>query len=215
MSFGSKKSDNSTQVTNTSTTMYDDRSANAGGDGSLAVGTGATVSIDVQDLSEGVAREALTSNQAVARDALGYTAQTASNALGYMSQTAADALGANTAVSRDAIGYNSAVAGAALDTVDRTAGRAIDAGLKQTEFTVNTIAGLAEVAARENADTRNFADLAVRSTQGLTSQLQELTSQALERAQTPDSAAVSKILKPIVIVVGVVLVAFAIFRGKK
>jgi cobalamin biosynthesis Mg chelatase CobN len=129
--IGNKKTSSST--VNQTTNNYTDESANAGGDNSIAVGSGANVTFN--DLSEGVAREA------------------------------------------------------------------IRAGVDQTAFVVNTLKGITESAARETADTRTSADLALRTTQGLTQSLQESAAAAIERSQNPEATSLSKVLVPVLIAV--------------
>ena len=142
--FGIGEKHTTSNTTNQTTNNYTDQSANAGGDGSIAVSNGAT--LNIQDLSEGVAKAA------------------------------------------------------------------IDAGVKQTEFTTNTIRGISETAARDAEQARNSADLSIKTTQGLFSKLQEDTSKALERAQIPEAASVSKLLLP---VIGALLVGFALWVFRK
>lgn len=151
--IGNKANSNSTS--NTSTTSYADSSANAGGDGSIAAGEGATVNIN--NLSEVVATTALDTNAAVAT-------------------------------------------------------KAIDANTAATAFTVNAIAGLSEVSARERDDTRRAADLAVNSTTGLANRLSDLTYAAVERSQAPEAASIKTILTPLLWGAGVIVVVLgAIF----
>ena len=141
--IGNKKTSSTT--TNQTTNNYTDHSANAGGDNSIAVGSGASVTFN--DLSEGVAREA------------------------------------------------------------------IRAGVDQTAFVVNTLKGITESAARETTETRNAADLALRTTQGLTQSLQETAAAAIERSQNPEATSLAKILLPIVIAAAAVL-GIWIFRRR-
>jgi hypothetical protein len=131
MAFGIGEKKTVSTTTNQTTNNYVDESANAGGDGSFAVGAGANVTIN--DLSEGVAREA------------------------------------------------------------------IRAGVDQTEFVVNTLKGITESASRETTETRNAADLALRTTQGLTKSLQETAASAIERSQNPEATSLSKVLVPTLI----------------
>jgi len=158
-------------TTNQTTNQYTDKSANAGGDNSIAAGEGATVNI--QNLSEKVANTALDDNSLVAMAAL---------QSGNVSTTGAYNL------SRDAI----------------------NAGLKQTEYTINTLTGLQETAARENQDTRNAAQLAIDSSAGQSSQLNTITSAALAKAQAPEASSVATILKPVLWVLGAVFAIFAL-----
>lgn len=160
--------------TTTSTTKYDttnnytDQSANAGGDNSLAVGNGATVQIN--DLSEKVATDAIDAN----RDVSAY------------------ALASNTAVNN----------------------KALDTNLLTTQYALNTVQGAQEVAARENSDTRDAATVALQSQAGLTRQLNDLTSQALSTAQTPEASSVSKILIPVLIAIAVIFGLFVLTLRK-
>ncbi len=89
------------------------------------------------------------------------------------------------------------------DLSEAVARDAIAAGVKQTEFTTNTLKGIVETAARENTSTRSLADTALRTSQGI-------TSAVVERAQTPDSASVSKILTPFVWVAGIAAVVLGL-----
>lgn len=155
-SIGEKHNTNTTNLSTTN--EYNDSSANAGGDNSVALGSGAAFTINTQDLSENVAIQAIKSG---------------------VDQTALASYVANNAVEN---------------------------ATKQTQFAVNTITGLSEVAARENKDTRDSADLALRTSAGLTSQLQEQTAAALGRAQAPEATSVALILKPIIWGIGIIVV---------
>jgi hypothetical protein len=114
-------------------------------------------------------------------------------------------------VATSAIDNNSFVAATAIDANERAltggynlARSSVDSGLKQTEYTVNTIAGLQEVAARENQDTRNAAQQAISTNAGLTEKLNTLTSDALAKAQAPEATSIALIMKPLLVAVSVI-----------
>ena len=175
--FGVDKSNKSSTV-NEPTNTYTDQSANAGGDGSVSAGAGAALSINIQNLSEKVANEAIDQNA-------------------YVSAVAIDS-------------GSKAVTGAYNLSRDAIAG-----GVKQTEFTVNTLLGLQEVAARENQDTRSSAQNAIDSNAGLTEHLNTLTSSALERAQAPEASSIAAILKPILIALAAIFGLFVLMSNDK
>lgn len=119
--FSSKKSKSS--VSNSTTNNFTDQSANAGGDGSIALAQGSNLTIN--SLDGGVVADALSSNASVANYALennawlsnqAIQANNASNnyALGVTSELATNSLNANSAVSNYAIGTSAALAAAAL-----------------------------------------------------------------------------------------------------
>lgn len=145
MAFGIGEKKTTSNTTNQTTNQYSDSSANAGGDGSIAVGEGGSVVIE--NLSEGVA------------------------------------LGA------------------------------INAGVKQTEFVVNTLRGVTETAAKETEETRNAADRAIKANSGLLSQLQQTSAAAIERSQAPEASSLTKILTPLLIA-AVVIAGLFFFRRK-
>lgn len=64
MSLSSKRTATSSTTSNQSLTQYSDQSVNAGGDGSIALGEGATLSI--QDVSTDIANEAIRTSGYVA-----------------------------------------------------------------------------------------------------------------------------------------------------
>lgn len=98
--------------------------------------------------------------------------------------------------------------------VNQTA-RTLATAEKLTEFTTNTIRGLSETSARENAATRDSADLSLRTTAGLVSTLQQQTSDALERAQQPEASSVTAMLKPLLWVIGGIVALVLILSSKK
>jgi hypothetical protein len=169
--FGIGEHSTESNTTNQTTNAYSDSSANAGGDNSLAVGTGG--SVNIQNLSEKVATTALDDNSIVAMSAI--------------NSSSANATGAYN-LSRDAI----------------------NAGLKQTEYTINTLEGLQETAARENQDTRNAAQFAIASSAGQSAQLNALTGEALGKAQAPEASSVALIIKPVLWALGIVFAIFAL-----
>ena len=154
--------ENTSSTQNSTTTNYTDKSANAGGDGSIALAEGS--SLNIQNLDEQVARDAIA---------------------GGVNQT-----------------YR------AFDTADK----ALSTGLTQTEFTVNAIKGISEASARENAATRDAATTAINTTAGLVSALQTGTATNFGTAQQPASAS---IFKPLIYVIGAVLVIALFVFSKK
>jgi uncharacterized protein with beta-barrel porin domain len=94
-----------------------------------------------------------------------------------------------------------------------TAQSAIDANAALSMGAINTVAGLAEVSARERQDVLNTTTTALNSQQGLASKIADLTNAALERTQTPDSA----VTKQLLWVVGAVAVVgiLALFGNAK
>jgi hypothetical protein len=120
------------------------------------------------------------------------------------------ALNDTAAVATNALGFNSDVTRTALSGGYNLARDLVNSGVKQTEFTVNTLAGLQETSARENQDARNAAQNAIDSNVGLTSQLNTLTSAALDKAQAPEAASVALIIKPVLWALGIVFAIFAL-----
>jgi hypothetical protein len=173
--FGIGNKQNSSSTTNNTTNTYTDKSANAGGDGSIAVSSGS--SLNIQNLSESVANTAIDDTSAVA---LGVAQQNSDLARG-------------------------AISGAYNLSRDN-----INAGLKETEFTVNSLLGLQEVAARENQDTRTAAQNAIDSAAGQSAQLNTLTGAALEKAQAPEASSVALIIKPVLWALAGVFAIFAL-----
>lgn len=171
--FSSKKS-----TTNLSTTnVFTDQSANAGGDGSLAVGAGASVNIETADKE--IVEAALASNLGTTQAAM---------------QTAGLALAANTQSTLGALEANRNVTVAALGSTERTAQLSIAAQKQLAEHTLNTVKGISEVGARERADVLRTTETALQSTRGANDKLAGLASAALERSQTPDSAVTKQLL---------------------
>lgn len=79
MSLSSKKTASTSTTSNVSTTQLTDQSANAGGDNSLAVGQGATVTIE--SLSDDVAAKALSTTGDVASQAINTSGSVAAHAV--------------------------------------------------------------------------------------------------------------------------------------
>jgi proline dehydrogenase len=123
------------------------------------------------------------------------------------------AIGANANVTINNL--SESVANNAIGANADVAKTAIAGATQQTQFVANTILGLSETAARENQDTRNSADNALKSTTSLISALQAQTGSALERAQAPEATSVSAILKPILYVGAALIVVFIIFSSRK
>lgn len=202
-----KGSQSTTQQT--SNTAYTDQSANAA-EGGIAAGAGATVNIE--NLSEGVALGALESNQNVAGMALAAQQNTALGSVNATRDVAGMALAAQQNTSIAALQTNQNVAGMALDTASRaitenrnvadiaiTANRdvnlrSLDTTSRLAETAINTVVGLGEVASRERIDTLESANLAITSAQGSSDKFAQLASAALERSQTPDSAVTKQLL---------------------
>ncbi len=75
MSFSKKQTQSSSSTSYSSTTSLTDQSANAGGEGSIAVGPGA--SLNIETLSDNVALSALDSNKEVSKAAIDSSASLA------------------------------------------------------------------------------------------------------------------------------------------
>jgi hypothetical protein len=166
MSFGNiLGKENKSTTTNQTTTNYTDKSANAGGDNSTALGEGA--SLVINSLDEKVASDAI------------------------------------------AAGVNQTFR--AFDTADK----ALATGAQQTAYTVNALTSLAESSARENASTRDAANVAVQTTAGLVSALQTATPTTFGASQTTETASIVNNLKPIAYVVIALIVALFMFGRRK
>lgn len=182
--FSSKKS-----TTNLSTTnVFTDQSANAGGDGSLAVGAGANVNIETADKE--IVEAALASNLGTTQAAM----QTAGLALAANQNTSLGALAANQNVTVAALGSGERTAQLSIKAQNELAGLALRENAALAETTVNTVKGLSEVASRERLDVLRTTETALQSTRGANDKLASLASAALERSQTPDSAVTKTLL---------------------
>lgn len=212
--FSAFTKENRSETNYTSTTDYKDSSANAGGAGSIAAGTGSTVTITNNDLSEKIASDALNATSWTATAALGANEAVAKEAIGGVAGVAYAGLGANESVSKAALGSNEATAKTAISETSAVSKYAMDANLKSLGFVTNTLLAVNERAAQESADNRVANAVTVAGANSLISTLQSQTGSALERAQAPEAASIKAILTPILWVVGVVLVAAFIFAGK-
>lgn len=94
-----------------------------------------------------------------------------------------------------------------------TAAHAIDSNKDLSLGAINTVAGLAEISARERQDVLNTTTTALQSQAGLSAKIAELSDKALERSQTPDSA----VTKQLLWVVGAVAIVavLALFGNKR
>lgn len=114
--------------------------------------------------------------------------------------TAAAALAENRVVSSAALAANRDVSGLAIETTGAVAGRAFDTALD-----------LFAIGSRERTDQMQESARVLQSNQGLVDRLSSLTSAALERSQTPDSA----VTKQLLWVVGGSVVAVALLLSRR
>ena len=219
--FSSNKSSTNNQATYNTT----DNSANAA-EGAIAAGAGATVNITTAD--PGVMAKALDTTASVSGMALAANQNTALGALESNMNTAGMALAANQNVSTAAldttaraaatvadvsnvsIAAQNALANQALATNRDVSRDAFDTTGKVSALAINTTAGLASISARERQDVLNTTTTALQSQGGLASKIADLTSAALERSQTPDSAVTKQLLWAVVAIVAAVF----LFGGK-
>lgn len=195
----------SKSTTNLSTTnVFTDQSANAGGDGSLAVGSGASVNIETADKE--IVEAALASNLGTTQAAM----QTAGLALASNTQSTLGALEANRNVTVAALGSGERTAQLSIKAQNELAALALRENTSLAETTVNTVQGLAEVASRERQDVLRTTGTALASAEGATNKFAQLASAALERSQTPDSAVTKQLLWIIGAVAG--LAVLLLFR---
>lgn len=184
---------NKSSKTNYQTTnQYADSSANAA-EGSLAVGSGASVNITTTDAE--LAKTAVQTNAGLALGTVQTMAGLSGAALGTVERTAGAALETNRDVSTAALLTSRDINLASLETNAALATHA-----------VNTISGVNEIAARERIDTLTTTNTALQSQQGAINQFADLASGALERSQTPDS----QVTKTLLYVVGAVAALFVL-----
>jgi hypothetical protein len=192
-------SSNKSSTQNTTNYNITDQSANAA-EGAIAAGAGATVEINTTTADPEIAKGAFDT-------ALGAVAANQNTALG--------ALAANQNVSQRAIDTTAGVANLSIAAQNDLAKTTVAQNSALSLGAINTVAGLAEVSARERQDVLNTTTTALNSQQGLAGKIADLTSAALERSQTPDSAVTKQLLWAGVAMVGLLaLFAFGASRRK-
>lgn len=202
-------SSNKSQTVNQTDYNITDQSANAA-EGAIAAGAGATVNITTADPA--VMAKALDTTQSVSGMALAANQNTALGALESNTATAGMALAANQNVSTAALDTTSrtadvsiaaqnALATQALTTNRDVSRDAFDTTGKISALAINTTAGLASISARERQDVLNTTTTALQSQGGLAAKIADLSSAALERSQTPDSAVTKQLLWAVVAIV--------------
>ncbi len=191
-----------TKTTYQTTNTFSDDSTNAG-DGSVALGQGAALTINNENLSDDVALGALAANRDLGVASVVSQRDTAAAALAANRDLGVASVVSQRDTAAAALAANRDVNLASLDTTSRLANSAI-----------NTIAGVNDVASRERVDVLETTNLALQNQAGVTDKLAALASGALERSQTPDSA-VSKQLIWGLAAVAVVLGFFLIKSPKK
>ncbi|WP_415907280.1 hypothetical protein [Oleiharenicola sp. Vm1] len=195
-------SSNKSTTQNTTNYNITDQSANAA-EGAIAAGAGATVEINTTTADPEIAKGAFDT-------ALGAVAANQNTALGALAanqNTSLGALAANQNVSQRAIDTTAGVANLSIAAQNDLAKTTVAQNSALSLGAINTVAGLAEVSARERQDVLNTTTTALNSQQGLASKIADLTSAALERSQTPDSA----VTKQLLWVVGAVAVLGMLF----
>lgn len=93
-----------------------------------------------------------------------------------------------------ALSANQTTALGALETFGQVNRDSLDTTANVATAAINQVGSLAAISARERQDVLNTTTTALQSQQGLASKVADLTSAALERSQTPDSAVTKQLL---------------------